>query len=316
MKIEYRQAGIDDAELLVNIYNASFYDDYVRYGSCPGYGQTKEMMEESIRKYLKHVILCDKEPVGCVSCINLKKGVYEVGCLCVIPEYQGKGIGTQAIRYVKTFYEDWERITLVTPIDKKENVKFYTEKCGFRIESTERDGNVKLVRFVAEKNDSICIKLAETDEELCGRGYVHYTSWQEAYRGIVCDQYLDSMTVEATTARARQFPENTLIAKDKEKVVGFAVYGPSRDEDLMNAGEVTAIYVLSEYYDQKIGYRLMNEAISRLGEYNTVLVWVLEKNERAISFYHKYGFEFDGCKKEWNLGTPVSIVRMTKKQRI
>ena len=47
--------------------------------------------------------------------------------------------------------EDWNTLTLVTPIDKKENVKFYTEKCGFRIESTERDGNVKLVRFIAER---------------------------------------------------------------------------------------------------------------------------------------------------------------------
>ena len=151
MKIEYRQAVIEDAGLLVNIYNASFYDDYVRFGSCPGYGQTKEMMEASISKYLKHIILCDNEPVGCVSCIDLGEGVYEVGCLCVIPEYQGKGIGTQAIRFIKSFYGDWERLTLVTPIDKKENVKFYTEKGGFRIASTERDGNVELYRFVAER---------------------------------------------------------------------------------------------------------------------------------------------------------------------
>ena len=122
------------------------------------------------------------------------------------------------------------------------------------------------------------------------------------------------MTVEATTARARKFPENTLIAKDDEKVVGFAVYGPSRDEDLKDAGEVVAIYILSEYYGKKIGYRLMNEACSRLSEYNTIFVWVFEKNERAIRFYHKYGFEFDGCKKQWNLGQPVSIVRMIKKR--
>ena len=168
--------------------------------------------------------------------------------------------------------------------------------------------------MMEEKNESICIKLAETDEELYGKRYVHCTSWQEAYRGIVCDRYLDSMTVSATTARARQFPENTLVAKDKEKVVGFAVYGPSRDEDLVDAGEVVAIYVLSEYYGRKIGYRLMNEAVSRLGEYPTIFVWVLEKNERAIRFYHKYGFEFDGCKKQWNLGEPVSIVRMIKKK--
>ena len=58
----------------------------------------------------------------------------------------------------------------------------------------------------------------------------------------------------------------------------------------------------------------MNEAIGRLSEYKTIIVWVLEKNERAIDFYHRYGFEFDGCKKEWNLGTPVTIVRMVMKR--
>ena len=139
-----------------------------------------------------------------------------------------------------------------------------------------------------EINDSIIIKSAETDEELCGRGYVHCTAWKESYRGIVCDQYLDTMTVEATTARARQFPENTLIAKDKEKVVGFAVYGPSRDEDLMDAGEIVAIYVLSEYYGRKIGYRLMNEAISRLSEYKTI--FVIKTNRSLIFFKHPYQY--------------------------
>ncbi|MBP5310518.1 MAG: GNAT family N-acetyltransferase [Lachnospiraceae bacterium] len=151
MKIEFRKAVLEDAELLVNIYNASFYDDYLRYGSCPGYGITKEKMEETISAYQKYVILCDNEPVGCISSKILKKGVYEVNCLCIIPEYQGKGLGTSAVQFVKTLYEDMERLTLVTPIDKKQNVKFYTEKCGFHIESTERDGNVELVRFVAER---------------------------------------------------------------------------------------------------------------------------------------------------------------------
>jgi len=170
------------------------------------------------------------------------------------------------------------------------------------------------VSGMEEAYDSICIKSAETEEELCGKGYVHCTAWKEAYRGIVSDRYLDSMTVEATTARAKQFPENTLIAKDGERVVGFLVYGPSRDEDLMHAGEVIAVYVLSTYYGHRIGYRLMNEACLRLSEYDMISLWVLEKNERAINFYQRYGFEFDGCRKEWNLGTPVSIVRMVKRR--
>ena len=151
MKIEYRQAALEDADVLAKIYNASFYDDFVRFGSCPGYGQTKESMEKSIMQRPKHIILCDNEPVGCVSCIKLGNGVYEIGCLCIIPEFQGKGIGTQAIQFLKAHLEDWNTLTLVTPIEKKENVKFYTEKCGFRIESTERDGNVELVRFITER---------------------------------------------------------------------------------------------------------------------------------------------------------------------
>ena len=151
MTVEYRKASIEDAELLISIYNAAFYSDYLRYGVCPGYGKTKEMMEESIRKYPKHVILCEHEPVGCVSCIKSESGVYEIGCLCVVPEFQRKGIGTQAIQFIKTSYEDWERLTLVTPIDKTDNIKFYTEKCGFTLVSTDRDGKVELARFVLDR---------------------------------------------------------------------------------------------------------------------------------------------------------------------
>ena len=152
MKIEYRKAEIADAELLIEIYNSAFYSDYIKYGECPAYGKTKEMMEKSIIDYPKFIILYNSKPVGCISCKQVEEGIYEVGCLCVVPEYQGKGIGTQALQFVKSHYEDWDIFTLITPIDKEENVKFYTEKCGFDIVSTEMDGNVKVARFVYEKD--------------------------------------------------------------------------------------------------------------------------------------------------------------------
>ena len=152
MVINFKQATIEDAALLVNIYNASFYSDYMRFGECPGYGKTIEMMEESIRKYPKHIILCDNKPVGCVSCHSIGPQDYEIGCLCVIPEYQGKGIGSGAIRFVQDYYKEWKSMTLITPIAKQENVRFYTEKCGFQIADTERDGNVELVRFLLERS--------------------------------------------------------------------------------------------------------------------------------------------------------------------
>lgn len=36
--IEFRNAEVADAELVVDIYNAAFFDDYVKYGECPAYG--------------------------------------------------------------------------------------------------------------------------------------------------------------------------------------------------------------------------------------------------------------------------------------
>ena len=151
MTIEYRPATKEDVELLVSIYDAAFYNDYLRYGTCPGYGNTKEYMQQSIIDFPKFVIIADGKPVGCISSKALEAGTYEVGVLCVIPEFQGKGIGTKAIQFIKTLHEDWARLTLVTPIDKSENVKFYTEKCGFQIVSTEKVGDVELARFVAER---------------------------------------------------------------------------------------------------------------------------------------------------------------------
>lgn len=149
--IEYRKAETNDALLLIDIYNSAFYSDYVKYGECPAYGHTKETMEKSILNYPKFVILYNGEPVGCISCKKLEAGVYEVGCLCVVPEFQGKGIGTEAMNFVKSYYDDWVKFTLVTPIDKTQNVKFYTEKCGFDIVSYEMDGNVKVARFVLHR---------------------------------------------------------------------------------------------------------------------------------------------------------------------
>ena len=151
VEIEFRKAYAADAALLIEIYNASFYRDYLRYGECPAYGRTVEMMKQSIIDFPKFLIICGSRAVGCISCKALEEGIYEVGCLCVIPEFQGKGIGTAAMEFAKSYYQDWSKFILVTPMDKKENIRFYTEKCGFDIQAVEMDGSVKVARFVLER---------------------------------------------------------------------------------------------------------------------------------------------------------------------
>lgn len=87
-----------------------------------------------------------------IECLeNTDEFLKNLGCLCVIPEYQGKGIGSRAIEFMLDYYTDWSKITLVTPADKEENINFYTKKCGFKVDGTEMDGNVKLVHFSMER---------------------------------------------------------------------------------------------------------------------------------------------------------------------
>ena len=151
MSLKYIKAKKEDANMLIEIYNASFYDDYIKYGECPGYGKTKENMESSIEKFPKLIIYCDDIPVGVISVENRGKGEYYLGCLCVIPRYQNKGIGTQAVKYMLSYYADWRKITLITPADKEENINFYTKKCGFTIDGTDMNGNVKVVNLLMKR---------------------------------------------------------------------------------------------------------------------------------------------------------------------
>ena len=151
MDLHYRRAEKSDAERLVELYNQAFEADYLRYGECNAYGRSREQMEESIERYPKEIIVLGDEPVGVISAQAQGNGAYFVGCLCVIPAYQGRGIGTQAMRHLEDSLPDWTRIELCTPADKAENVAFYTKKCGFRAGDTHLDGHVTLVQLTKER---------------------------------------------------------------------------------------------------------------------------------------------------------------------
>ena len=155
----------------------------------------------------------------------------------------------------------------------------------------------------------IFIKPMETEDEIRGKAYVHWKSWQESYRGIVDQGYLDRMTVSRCEEMASRYPENTLVAKDGARVIGFACAGAVNGE--IDAGEVYALYVLEEYQHQGIGYALMREALSLLKGCRVVYLWAFKENAKAIRFYEHVGFRQDGTEKELVLGSPVKGIRMT-----
>lgn len=122
------------------------------------------------------------------------------------------------------------------------------------------------------------------------------------------DSILNDLTFEKCEIWAHRWPDNILVAKDGDRVAEFVAYGKYRDDELTNAGEIFAIYILSEFYGTGIGFQLMQAGIRELNDYSRIAVWVLKENE--IRFYEKCGFRSDGREETIQLGSPVVESRL------
>lgn len=141
---------------------------------------------------------------------------------------------------------------------------------------------------------------------------VHVTSWQTSYRGIVPDDLLDGLSVERRAEQwsgrfknpSEKFP--LLVAESDGEVVGFAAYGPFRDEDAPpGIMELYAIYLLQDCQRRGLGRELWVRALDemRKEDVSSVTVWVLEDNVSARRFYENMGFVEEGISKELTMGS-------------
>ena len=117
----------------------------------------------------------------------------------------------------------------------------------------------------------ITIKAMETAEEIEGKSRVHWQTWREAYDEILPAEFQEQMTLDKCRLYSQKYPENTLIALDDAKVVGFVSYGDFRDPARI-AGEIFALYVLKDYYGKGVGQQLMQAAFAALDGYQEIVL--------------------------------------------
>lgn len=141
------------------------------------------------------------------------------------------------------------------------------------------------------------IRLA-TPEDAQGLARVHVRSWQSSYRGLIAQDFLDSIdSVErlAGWKRTLAHPEMSgvyvAVAPGSGELVGFCAGGKARDSASDCPGEVYAIYLLDEVKGQGVGRALFQACLQWLRERQLVpmLLWVLKDNARARSFYERMG---------------------------
>jgi len=96
-KIERRAATSEDLETLYGITVRAMKDHVIEnYGAWH-----EEVQRESFRETTQveaHELLLDKSrPVGFLNVFRSESGIY-LNRICILPEYQGRGIGTGLIR--------------------------------------------------------------------------------------------------------------------------------------------------------------------------------------------------------------------------
>ena len=95
----------------------------------------------------------------------------------------------------------------------------------------------------------------------------------------------------------------TWFAQENEELIGFLHAGAGRDGSGLL--EVMALYVRARVYGSGIGHALLQRGV---GDHSAYL-WVLDGNVRAIAFYERQGFRFDGQTQTDDEGLEHRMVR-------
>ncbi len=243
---------------------------------------------ESIRRY---AVQTDEKLYSCGWLLDIARCIYTLRHNDIIAKTRA---GLWALE--KHIFADEEPLKKALEIRRdpaayrdKEDVKQWLKGLGPVV---QQYADV-LERELRMANKDIIIKKMETDDEIRGKAYVHWRAWHEAYPGMVSQDYLDRFTLEKAEKMAFSWTDGLIVAKDGNRVIGFAGYG-DRGKEAPETGEIFCMYILSEYYGTGVGKQLMDAGLEQLKGYPQVCLWVLKENKRAIRFYEKCGFRADG----------------------
>ena len=120
--------------------------------------------------------------------------------------------------------------------------------------------------------------------------------WRAEYRQIVSDDYLDALSAherhERILARYDEGATELLMIIDGELLIGVSGFGKSFTEGYQADGEISAIYLHTDYIGKGYGHTLFSKTEQKLAAkgYTHFVLDVLSANARAVSFYEKHGY--------------------------
>ena len=154
---------------------------------------------------------------------------------------------------------------------------------------------------------------------------VHVEGWSWGYRGLIPDEVIEALDVDAREAEwVLGFTERwrdgdgCLVWEHGGRALGFVAFGPAADEHAPpppGAGEVYSIYLRDDAAGTGVGRELLSAAEGSLIErgFPSAVLWVMETNRRARRFYEIAGWRSDGARAEHRFGDlALPIVRYAR----
>ena len=153
MEINLEKAAISDVEEIHKMQVKAFlpllekYQDYDTNPASEPSEKIKWRMEMENSWY--YFIMAGKEKIGAVR-IRKKDEWYSLSPISILPEYQGKGYGQQAIVAAETLYPEAKRWRLDT-IKQEEKLLHLYRKMGYCLTGEERIVNERTTLVDLEK---------------------------------------------------------------------------------------------------------------------------------------------------------------------
>lgn len=142
------------------------------------------------------------------------------------------------------------------------------------------------------------IRYINPDDDLFEISNIYEHSWKYAYKGIIPQDYLNSIPKGRWANSITRTGMNNLVLIENDLIIGTASFCKSRWENHNDFGEIVSIYFLPDYIGKGYGHHLLKRCIKELNNlgFTKILLWVLEENIRARNFYKKNGFN---CSNEY-----------------
>ena len=137
------------------------------------------------------------------------------------------------------------------------------------------------------------------EDDIVGVAKVRVDTWRAAYKGIIPDEFLESLSHQSVAERWKKaFWENKNAAvgafvaeNEQQEIVGIAMCGPEQSQDAVYQGEIYVLYVLPQYQNLGIGRRLVAACVQHLMHHlqaKSLLIWVIAENPYR-KFYESLG---------------------------